>query len=109
MFKDVGAAGGITSSAYLFQDKIPLNQIVWAFTPDQKLFNVIEVKENTQIFTDAQVGLMCGITALKDLRTKLKFKLLAGGGRPAPFMNFEVNIDTGDVVYGLVPSLVACL
>jgi hypothetical protein len=108
VFKDVGPAGGISTNAFLFQDKIPLNQINWAFGPGEKLFNVLVNKENTQVFTQQQVALMCAATAPGTLRTKLKFQMLAAGARPVPFMNFQANIDAGDLVYGLVPSLVAC-
>jgi len=108
VLKDVGGSGGLTSNAFLFQNQIPLNQINMVFKPQEKIFNALVTRENTQVFLPAQAAIMCAATAGGPMRTKFKFQMLAAGAKIAPFINFQVNIDGSDVVYGLQSSLESC-
>lgn len=108
ILKDPGTVGGISTNAFLFQEQIPLNQINMLFKPEEKIFNALITRDNTQIFLPSQVAIMCAASAAGPVRTKFKFQMLAAGTKPLPFLNFVANIDGSDVVYDLQPSLVAC-
>ena len=109
VLKDPGASGGLSTNAFLFQNQIPINQINMLFKPEEKIFNALVTRENTQVFLPAQAAIMCAATAGGPMRTKFKFQMLAAGAKALPFLNFQVNIDGSDVVYGLESSLESCL
>lgn len=108
VLKDPGTTGGISTNAFLFQNQIPLNQINMAFRPEERIFNALVTRENTQIFLPAQQAVMCAASAAGPVRTKFKFQMLAAGAKPAPFLNFVANIDGSDLVYGVESSLESC-
>jgi hypothetical protein len=106
--KDVGPSGGISTNGFLFQTKIPLNQINVVYSPKQQIFNAFEEKQNTQYLGEIGQKIQCEISQNTEFKTKFKLQILAAGAKPAPFMSFIVNVDASDVVYALRPQLFPC-
>lgn len=108
--KDPGTTGGLSSNGFLFQTLVPVNQINLPLGPKLELDTPLYdgLAPNKQIFDSATIAAQCAATASGPMQTVFKFQLLAAGVRPLPMLRLQVNVDSGDLSYGLQPTLLRC-